>query len=138
MNRKHTKEENQALCVEHLKRRIEKYSDLYIEYRDKYYYGMQEKNELIQGLENDIKLFKEISKTQDKMVKFWQEQSNQNSEPANMYFKNYNEEIKKRYCIETDEDETIVPDEDIISDKPIEQMTDEEINQLIEEKRKRE
>jgi hypothetical protein len=138
MNRKHTKEENHALCVERLKRRIEYYNDLYIEYRDMHYYGMQEKDKIIQRLENDIRLFNEISKTQDKLVIFWQEQSKQNSERANLYFKNYNEEIKKRYCIETDEDETIVPDEDIISDKPIEQMSDEEINRLIEEKRKRE
>jgi hypothetical protein len=39
--------------------------------------------------------------------------------------------------IDRGEDETIIQDEDIISDKPIEQMTDEEINRLIEEKRKK-
>jgi hypothetical protein len=141
MNRKHTPEENQKLRIDRLKRRIDCLDEMYLEYRDKYFYGMEEKNKIIQEqkicidlLRDSTKPFEDSAKHWQDTAKFWREQSTLNNERANLYLQQYNEEIRKRYSEDRDEGETIAPDEEI--NRPIEQMTEEEINRLIEEKRK--
>ena len=55
---KHTKEENQKLRIDRLKKDVALYRIWWEEDREKHYWGMIQKDELIQLLKDEIKLYK--------------------------------------------------------------------------------
>jgi hypothetical protein len=126
MNHKHTKEENQARVIERLRNQICINAQSYAA-------DLCEKNEIINQQNHFISELKDYTQRQQKDKEFLQNSSN-------LYLSWYNKELKKNlnYSNEMNEVKYIQPYQEIISDKPIEQMTDEEINRLIEEKRKKE
>lgn len=103
MNRKHTKEENQAKQIERLRNQICLNSQ-------SYWVDLGEKDRIIQEQNLLISELKEYNK-------HWIEVANRNKE-IEMDLKTPYEVVKIK-----------------APDKPVEQMNDEEINRLIEEKR---